>query len=129
MRARASSLRTSGVAGMRSSSSTASSGRSPSMSSPAKVTVASSLSGSISRAARSDASSPASTSRSTSVSSGAGTSFSMKSRTAASPWAPMNPSTTWPSFMAYTAGIDWTRNAWATPGFLSMSTLASSTRP
>ena len=41
----------------------------------------------------------------------------------------MNPSTTWASFMAYTAGIDWTRKAWATPGFLSMSTLASSTWP
>ena len=31
--------------------------------------------------------------------------------------------------MAYTAGIDCTRKAWATPGFFSMSTLASSTAP
>ena len=50
-------------------------------------------------------------------------------RTVASPWAPRKPSATWPSTIAYTAGIDCTRNAWATAGFFSMSTLANSTAP
>ena len=41
----------------------------------------------------------------------------------------MKPSTTWPSFIAKTAGIDCTRNAWLIAGFSSMLTLASTTLP
>ena len=41
----------------------------------------------------------------------------------------MNWSTGRPSWMANTAGMDWTRNAWAMFGLASTSTLASSTWP
>ena len=41
----------------------------------------------------------------------------------------MNWSTTWPSLMAKTAGIDWTAKDWAMRGFSSTLTLASSTAP
>ena len=41
----------------------------------------------------------------------------------------MNWSTTWPPLMAKTAGMDWTAKLWATRGFSSTLTLASSTAP
>ena len=41
----------------------------------------------------------------------------------------MKPSTTWPSFIAKTAGIDCTWKAWLMAGFSSMLTLASTTLP
>ena len=41
----------------------------------------------------------------------------------------MKPSTTWPSCIAYTAGMDCAWNAWAMPGFSSTLTLASTTWP
>ena len=41
----------------------------------------------------------------------------------------MNWSTTWPSLMAKTAGMDCTLKAWATRGLSSTLTLASSTAP
>ncbi len=41
----------------------------------------------------------------------------------------MNWSTTWPLWMAKTAGIDCTAKVWATRGFSSTLTLASATAP
>ena len=41
----------------------------------------------------------------------------------------MNPSTTWPSLSAYTAGMDWARKAVAICGFSSTLTLTSTTWP
>ena len=63
------------------------------------------------------------------VSCGLGSSRCTNSRTSCSPCAPMNASTGWPSLNPTTIGIDCTRNAWAIPGFSSMSTLTSTALP
>ena len=97
----------------------------------ARAQMAPSWSGWSSRAWRSGSSvpvaSPSATSRS--ASEGAGASLATNSATAASGRAPMNPSTTLPSFRAKTAGIDCTLKLAEMAGFSSTLTLARATAP
>ena len=132
VRTSAATRRVSGVSGMRPSSASASS-PSPSSglpaSSSARATMASWWSGCWSRTWRSEASSPAASRAAIFSSSSLGSRLSTNSRTAASGWAPTNPSTTLPSATAYTAGMPCTWNAWETCGFSSTFTLTSTTLP
>ena len=109
------------------SSASASAASPRSISRRASASVAAWWSGSSSRAWRNEASSPAATRVSASL--GAGARRCTKAVTWASGRAPMNWSTTWPSRMAKTAGIDCTWKASAIRGFSSTLTLASSTAP